>query len=418
MADRAKTLITSAPAVSSISASSFLGGFPASNANDKVLGVKANSWINDGSASYPEWVRYDFGAAVTIDRCLIAGAPDGASYAIKDGGIEYSTDDVVWTSAYEFLTLYNGGGRFNTEMQFTPQTARYWRVRIDAGYGGAGYIECEEFLLWDSTKIGARLDNGGSLVLTAPGATTASASTMASRIWGAGGSGYGLHWSTLVAGAACTLHVDLGSVQYIGGLDINQYGATGYWPAIFYLYTSTDGVTWTYAETVTLPASSVSKLVAVPFSRVYSTRYIKFIPIGVTTGLIWVNWYVYATLTPAAPPDPTSVTARASATGTNIELTWSEIAGDDNLLADIVFDITRQKDGGGYASIATGVVGLDYVDTFLAAGVYDYKVQARNLYHARTSSAVQSSASVTSPAAAGGGGAARSGFAGAGMRVS
>ena len=106
------------------------------------------------------------------------------------------------------------------------------------------------------------------------------------------------------------------------------------------------------------------------------------------------------------PSDPASVTAAAgSADASAIHLRWTHAgASDDNLAADVVFDVERRVDAGSWSTVATGLALKYFVDSGLAAGAYDYRVTARNAYHARTSSAVQSSAAVTVPVSAGGGG--------------
>jgi len=324
---------------------------------------------------------------------------------IKDGGIEYSTDDSSWTSAYEFTNLFGVGSTSNTSfalLTFTAQTARYWRIRIDANYTDS-YVGTGEWILWDSTLIGARLDVGLSIT-SSPDAGTASATELSNRILAA----YGLFYDTPYD-AVRKLHVDFGSVNYFGGLDVVKCSlglGQDYWPIKIDLWTSADGTTWAYRESTTLVAGGPSLISTIVFSRIYNSRYVRMIfhsQADPYRSVQFVEWFIYATLTPAAPPDPTSVTARASNTGTDIELTWGEIAGDDNLLADLVYKVERQKDGAGWSTLTSTHPVTHYVDTSLAAGAYDYRITAINSYHARESSAVQTGASTTSPAAAGGG---------------
>ena len=383
-------------------------GYAANYAVDDILGG-GYGWLSANPASFDEWLKLDFGSAKTFDMCFIAGQAYETG-SIRNGKVQYSTDDAAWSDAASFTDLF--GAALNSKWKlatitFAAQTARYWRILVQSDWGGGIYCGIQEVYFCSSASMGVRLDNAGGTVFDMFDAPVESPSVMCNRQFDA----YGMQMAASAGvGVITKFTVDFGSSVYLGGFDYITFSDANYKQDIIDVWTSTDGLVWTHCESVVLDAWVANKLYRVPFSRIYQSRYFMFCPrLLAFAGVIWMEWFFYATLTPAAPPDPTSVTARASATGTDIELTWSEIAGDDNLLADLVYDITRQKDGGGYGSIATGVTGLYYVDTSLAAGDYDYKVQARNLYHARTSTAVQTGASVTSPSAAAGGGAGRTG---------
>ena len=393
------------PAVSVIAASSNLGGaYSLADLNDKMI-VTATPFLT-AAGQTTGWFSYDFGSAKTFDSSFIASNGYSADASIKDGSIQYSSDNSSWSTAATFADLFVGAAT-TTKMAlvtFAAQTARYWRVNITANYGNVNYVGCNEWLLWDSTLIGSELDNAGGFVLTGPGASVASASEMSNRSWAT----YGFYYN-LANNTSFTFEWDFGSAQYVGGLEVLNYAATTYEPQKLYVYTSTNGTTWTFAEVVSVTAELADSIQAINFSRIYSTRYFKFFPISGSTGVLWREWFINATLTPATPPVPTSLVVTGdSDDATSLQLRWSQAAGDDNVVADLQWEVQRSFNAGAMATIATVVApgtGLqEYIDTGLAAGTYSYQVRSAHRYHAQASAYTAASTAIMSPIAAAGGG--------------
>jgi len=202
------------------------------------------------------------------------------------------------------------------------------------------------------------------------------------------------------------IEVDFVSTQYVGGFACNKYATVGYWPTAFWIYTSTDGAAWTLQEIVThgIADSSGNEFESIAFSRIYGARYLRIEANGLAAGTIVADIFMHATLTPATPPVPTSLIVTGdSDDATSLQLRWSQAAGDDNVVADLQWNVDRQKDGGGYSTVAT-VTAQEYIDVGLTAGSYEYKVRAVGRYHAVASAYTAACTAITSPIAAAGGG--------------
>jgi hypothetical protein len=399
VSDRAKTLWSTMPAVSAASALNADNG-AAANAKSRILNSGGSAeWITNSPATLPSWLKFDFGSAAYFDSTLICGS-SVADRSIKDGGIEWSDDDATWHSVDEFTNLFGASApspAFQFVLRtFTRTSARYWRIRIDSRYGTT-YLGCVEWGLFDSTAIGARLDNDAALALTFHGASGSKA-LLNNRAFQ---SEQAYRASSLPG----MMDIDFGSAQYLGGFEVVQYPGA-FWVGTFLLVGSDDGSTWEYLETVTPPAAVNGKIHTLAFARIHHRRYFRFfVDNGTGSGIILQEWFVYASLTPAVPPDPTSVVAAASPDDDATALVrWSQAAGDDNAAGDIRWTLERQKDGGGWGAVATGLTTKFYVDPGLADGEYEYRVTAVHAYHAQESSAVAAAASVTIPAAGGAGG--------------
>lgn len=87
------------------SASSFFSGLPPANAFDGNL---TNRFATDFSGTWPQWLRYDFGAGneKAIDEFRIM--PDGTSRAPGTFAIRFSNDGVLWGEAHSETGLTTG----------------------------------------------------------------------------------------------------------------------------------------------------------------------------------------------------------------------------------------------------------------------------------------------------------------------
>lgn len=68
---------------------------PIANINDDNA---ANIWTT--ITALPHWAVCDFGSAVTVTEVAITARSDGFRYEPKDFTIDYSTDNVSWTTAF------------------------------------------------------------------------------------------------------------------------------------------------------------------------------------------------------------------------------------------------------------------------------------------------------------------------------
>lgn len=91
------------------------------------------------------WVKVDLHSALTVGRVTLgAGYLDGfgnIAYYLNGATIEYSNDDVAWTTVAAVSGMSDTGS-VEKDFVFTPVAARYWRI-----HQSSNYIGCSTFKL-------------------------------------------------------------------------------------------------------------------------------------------------------------------------------------------------------------------------------------------------------------------------------
>jgi hypothetical protein len=131
-----------------LSASSEADNYPVANVTDWRVGT-AYRW-QASATSTPAYIDCDMGSGVTdtADTVVIGYhnlGDAGASYVIQ-----YGTDGTSWTDANTTATATDNDPLVDT---FSAQSARYWRIRIDAT--GTDFVEAPEIGI---ATLGERLE--------------------------------------------------------------------------------------------------------------------------------------------------------------------------------------------------------------------------------------------------------------------
>lgn len=130
-------------------------GGTTANANDDDESTLVTTTVNMGTTNPYVVVHYDLGSAkaVLFADILLAATTTGVFATL---GIEYSTDNVTWTSMVP-ATLYSTDDTARSFRAEGPVTARYWRVARRGGTDlGTAKVNLAGFNLWqDSGTVSA-----------------------------------------------------------------------------------------------------------------------------------------------------------------------------------------------------------------------------------------------------------------------
>ena len=146
----------------------FSGSFPASNAFDNN---GATFWVSSNiQADYgTHWIEYDFGTPVYVREISWAKRPDsfGQNEGIILGAVQWSDNDLNWTSSWGFITPPNWPTGAQTRV-FTkpavPLVKRFWRVRVTACQGGSSTVPSFADVQFRGAPGGADLATGGQAI--------------------------------------------------------------------------------------------------------------------------------------------------------------------------------------------------------------------------------------------------------------
>ncbi|TDO45727.1 F5/8 type C domain-containing protein [Kribbella sp. VKM Ac-2527] len=125
------TTASAAPLTKTVSASSQLGAYPATNAADG----NQNSYWESANNQFPQWLRADLGSVVSVDRVVLK-LPSSWGARTQTLAVQASTNgtsyaDLVAGAAYNF-TPASGN---TVTISFPVTTARYVRLTITANTG-------------------------------------------------------------------------------------------------------------------------------------------------------------------------------------------------------------------------------------------------------------------------------------------
>lgn len=127
-ADKTNCLIANKITASNVTGSTSQSGYEAVNVTDQGTSL---SWK---PVSMPANLTVDLGSAQEVDGAGLAAHTLATSATTLH--IEYSSDNVSWTSAGSILPVSNE----EMFILFSPITARYWRVRFTGGIPSVGVL--------------------------------------------------------------------------------------------------------------------------------------------------------------------------------------------------------------------------------------------------------------------------------------
>lgn len=255
----------------SVTASSTLGGFVASNSKD---GSQENLWLS-ANRTGEQYLDFDLGSSQPISFIRITTVYNNTQ-EINGYRIDVSDDDAIWTT----VATGNLADAFQrTVISFSTVTKRYLRFIATSGYGGDCCYGVGE--LW----IG-NVPVGGALWTATMNATnsgchqcdpfmaidkTQSGSPQACQY----NTGlFSTCWVTDYSGP-WTLDLDLGTVQRF---DAIQYVSFSQAPDNVSVYVSTDGSTWGSAVDTFSSLSVCNNLgspCTLPLSSSHNNRYVR-----------------------------------------------------------------------------------------------------------------------------------------------
>lgn len=380
-----------------LTASQTNGAYVASN-------LKNNSFLQNASANWasvnmvaPIYVTADFGSAVSIDTICWISTGQFANSSIRNGSIQWSDDNSTWTTHHSFTDLGGAGvataKRFT--ISFTLDTHRYWRIKIDSNWGYGLVAGCR-MLAYNSADLGANALSGGSLLLAfnAVGTFSKFNDDIIQE------AGVYCYTCNVALGNMC---LDLGAVRYVEQALIANYTSV-FLPGYITIYISDTGAYNTWTQVERRKWSDMFTFIDYnffdfKFLKKYKTRYIRFDfdAYESTNAALAFTCFEFAMFTASTPTAPsTPVLTSVTQTDSDVGLAWSWATGTDNLISDdIVFDVERQLNGGGYSAIATGLEDTFYTDVSAPTGTVQYRVKARNKYHLEESAYVTSDALTT-----------------------
>jgi hypothetical protein len=195
-------------------------------------------------------------------------------------------------------------------------------------------------------------------------------------------------WSTGASQAnGQWFQVDMGTVNAFNKIVLNEANSANDYPRGYEVMVSNDGVNWSSSIATGVGTSGVT---TITFTT-QAARYIRITQTGSAPGTFWSihEFNVFGTV----PFAPTGLTA--AALGNQITLAWTAAAGASG------YNVKRAStSGGAYATVASNLSELSYVDAGLAAGVnYYYVVSGTNSLgeSGNSSEAVARTVSVVSP---------------------
>ena len=127
-------------------------GGTTANANDDDETTLLTTTTNISTIDPYVVVHYDLGSALTIRFAdVVLGKINGSNDNETEFFIQYSTDNVSWTSLGDAVALFNDESR--TRRRTGPITAQYWRfARIGSTNMGTDKVQIAEFNLWIDTS--------------------------------------------------------------------------------------------------------------------------------------------------------------------------------------------------------------------------------------------------------------------------
>jgi hypothetical protein len=127
--------------------------------------VATGGW-SPASSSVPQWIKADFGAAVSIDLVKLGyGTAAIPTYTAKNFEIQYSADNSAWTTAYTATNISGWVDSVFKEFSFTAISARYWRINTTENTNSGQTAGWDEIEFWGDDPSGTQARSGMLLCL-------------------------------------------------------------------------------------------------------------------------------------------------------------------------------------------------------------------------------------------------------------
>lgn len=128
-------------------------GGTGANAADNLESTGMSTTVNIGTTNPYVAIHYDLGSAKSVRFADVVGFRlSSGTVDANDWFIQYSTDDVSWTSLGLHVPVGNETIGERTRRRTGPVTARYWRfARIGSTDYGAVTVNLRGFNLWEDT---------------------------------------------------------------------------------------------------------------------------------------------------------------------------------------------------------------------------------------------------------------------------
>ncbi|MET7396536.1 discoidin domain-containing protein [Dactylosporangium sp. NPDC005572] len=149
-----------------LTASSTMGGFPASNANDG----NASSYWESANNAFPQWLQVDLGVTQSVNRVVLKLPPPAAwatrtqTIAVQGSTNGTSFTDVVASTGY----VFDPAGGNTVTINFAGTMQRYLRLNVTANTGHPA-AQLSEFEVYGAGIVdGSAPTAPGNLTLTEP----------------------------------------------------------------------------------------------------------------------------------------------------------------------------------------------------------------------------------------------------------
>lgn len=235
------------------SASSTQAGAPAQAFDNNTT---TTMWQADYTSPNSEWLKYDFGAGTKKDITEVVLYPDkdGVQRTPGEFDIQWSDDDVAWTTAWSGtnLTWSVGTGVVFTKPSATG-AARHWRVRMTSAHDAASPFGVREIQMRTAAGGADQTGSGTASARTEFDGTLTAANAFDNNnatAYASGGSA-GSFW----------VAYDFGSGNDKDVVEVTLLGRSGtlfrQMPTSGYVEASADGLSWIARWSFTGRASAV-----------------------------------------------------------------------------------------------------------------------------------------------------------------
>lgn len=381
----------------SITATSQLGGYPATNliAENFFDGYNtAVTWYSALNQVTNQDMDIDFGSAKTFRKIeIIKHDYASGNECPKDIEVYVSDDGVAWGVAVHSATLTKPSDMESEIITLgSAQTKRYMRFRCKNNHGSASYMSFNELLVYDDITD---LSSDGITNITS---TSVSAGKPASNLELSTLTGAAIYWQCLAGQfELVAIDFDFGSEKYIDGLVLFLFRAGGYEGENYQIFLSDTGAADDWGApiesgTLVENATLIGKYQSLDFGNTYHTRYIRLLFLdsyqGSGSGFIYHLIRAYEADDPGNPSAPDKPTAYGF-NDDDIAVVWT-YAEPGNFAS---YTIDRNIDGGGWVQQATGIIEKFYVDTDLGAvSNVQYRVYASDTVPKTSSASTASDA--------------------------